>query len=135
MSWNKAEIMYEGKGKRIFAVQGEKDHLIQEFKDQLTAFNAEKKAELAGKGALNCLITRENEGSFRKVHLARDLLQQVVGKSAGIWKYRQRIAFELSAGKNVELKERISGRIAHNVVAHRKIAAPKKLQRRISSAV
>lgn len=57
MSWQKAEQIYEGKGKRIFALKGETQFLLQEFKDQLTAFNAQKKAELDGKGELNCLIT------------------------------------------------------------------------------
>jgi phosphoribosylaminoimidazole-succinocarboxamide synthase len=38
-------------------VVGSDDLDIQEFKDQLTAFNAVKKEELEGKGELNCLIT------------------------------------------------------------------------------
>ncbi len=57
MTWQKAEQLYEGKGKRVFAIQGKSDYLLQEFKDQLTAFNAQKVAELGGKGELNCLIT------------------------------------------------------------------------------
>ncbi len=57
MSWQKAEQIYDGKGKRIFSLKGKDDHVLQEFKNQLTAFNAVKKEELEGKGELNCLIT------------------------------------------------------------------------------
>lgn len=57
MSWQKAEQLYEGKAKTIFAVKGHDDLLLQEFKDQLTAFNAQKVEQLAGKGNLNCQIT------------------------------------------------------------------------------
>jgi len=57
MTWQKAEQIYEGKAKKVFAIKGEKDYLLQEFKNQLTAFNAQKVAELDGKGELNCLMT------------------------------------------------------------------------------
>lgn len=57
MSWQKAEQIYDGKGKRIFSLKGQEGFVLQEFKNQLTAFNAVKKEELDGKGELNCLIT------------------------------------------------------------------------------
>ncbi len=57
MKWQKAEQIYDGKGKRIFALVGKDGFVLQEFKNQLTAFNAVKKEELEGKGELNCLIT------------------------------------------------------------------------------
>jgi phosphoribosylaminoimidazole-succinocarboxamide synthase len=57
MTWQKAEQIYDGKGKRIFALKGKEGFVLQEFKNQLTAFNAVKKEELEGKGELNCLIT------------------------------------------------------------------------------
>lgn len=50
--------IYEGKGKRLFATDDE-NLLISEFKDDLTAFNAEKKGSEQGKGALNCKISTE----------------------------------------------------------------------------
>lgn len=56
-TWIKAEQIYEGKAKKIFAVQGKTDVVIQEFKDQLTAFNAQKVEQMSGKGLLNCQIT------------------------------------------------------------------------------
>lgn len=57
MSWQKAEQLYEGKAKTIFAIKGHDDLLLQVFKDQLTAFNAQKVEQLSGKGLLNCKIT------------------------------------------------------------------------------
>lgn len=53
MNYKRGNLMYEGKAKRIFAVEGSNDLIWQEFKDSLTAFNAEKKAEMKGKGEIN----------------------------------------------------------------------------------
>jgi len=52
----KLELLYEGKGKRLYKSDNE-DLLISEFKDDLTAFNAQKKGNEKGKGALNCQIS------------------------------------------------------------------------------
>lgn len=52
----KEAMLYEGKGKKLFATS-EEDVVIAEFKDDLTAFNAEKKGAESGKGALNCQIS------------------------------------------------------------------------------
>ncbi len=52
----KIELLYEGKGKRLYKSNNE-DLLISEFKDDLTAFNAQKKGNEKGKGALNCQIS------------------------------------------------------------------------------
>lgn len=55
---NKGALLYEGKGKKLFFTEDE-NLLISEFKDDLTAFNAEKKGNEAGKGALNCKISTQ----------------------------------------------------------------------------
>jgi len=49
-------LIYEGKAKRLFTTQ-DANLLISEFKDDLTAFNGEKKSSEAGKGALNNKIS------------------------------------------------------------------------------
>ncbi|NWF66956.1 MAG: phosphoribosylaminoimidazolesuccinocarboxamide synthase [Campylobacterales bacterium] len=54
----KKELLYEGKGKKIYSTNDEYVY-IAEFKDDLTAFNALKKSQEDGKGALNCKITTE----------------------------------------------------------------------------
>jgi phosphoribosylaminoimidazole-succinocarboxamide synthase len=54
----KTTLLYEGKAKKIWETDDD-DLLISEFKDDLTAFNAEKKGSEQGKGALNCRISTE----------------------------------------------------------------------------
>jgi phosphoribosylaminoimidazole-succinocarboxamide synthase len=54
---NKDKLLYEGKAKKIFSVENSDDKLIAEFKDDLTAFNAQKKSSEEGKGALNLKIS------------------------------------------------------------------------------
>ena len=49
-------MIYEGKAKKIFAT-AQPEQLIQEFKDSLTAFNAQKKGSFKGKGGINLKIT------------------------------------------------------------------------------
>jgi phosphoribosylaminoimidazole-succinocarboxamide synthase len=52
----KGELLYEGKAKKVFAT-ADMDVLITEFKNSLTAFNAQKKGSFEGKGAINLAIT------------------------------------------------------------------------------
>lgn len=54
----KRELLYEGKAKKLFLTDDE-DLVISEFKDDLTAFNGEKKSSEEGKGALNNKISTE----------------------------------------------------------------------------
>jgi phosphoribosylaminoimidazole-succinocarboxamide synthase len=52
----KLEKIYEGKAKQLFTTEDE-NLLIQYFKDDATAFNAQKKAVIEGKGVLNNIIS------------------------------------------------------------------------------
>ncbi len=54
----KTELLYEGKAKKIWYTEDD-TLLISEFKDDLTAFNGEKKSSEEGKGALNNKISTE----------------------------------------------------------------------------
>lgn len=54
----KRELLYEGKAKRLFKTD-DPEILISEFKDDLTAFNGEKKSSEVGKGVLNNKISTE----------------------------------------------------------------------------
>jgi len=54
----KQTLVYEGKAKKIWTTEYP-DLYISEFKDDLTAFNGEKKSSEAGKGALNNKISTE----------------------------------------------------------------------------
>ncbi|OQW51308.1 MAG: phosphoribosylaminoimidazolesuccinocarboxamide synthase [Proteobacteria bacterium SG_bin7] len=53
MSYQKGSLLYEGKGKKVYSISGDSNLLYLEFKDQLTAFNAQKKGEFQQKGELN----------------------------------------------------------------------------------
>lgn len=48
-----AEMIYEGKAKKIFRLPNEPDNVLMEFKDSLTAFNALKKGSFESKGPVN----------------------------------------------------------------------------------
>lgn len=66
-------LLYEGKAKKIFQDQ---DHLVMEFKDSLTAFNAEKRGSFPGKGQLNrdiaSFLFRELERAGVQTHWKKD---------------------------------------------------------------
>lgn len=49
----KGELLYEGKAKKIYSMPGQSNQVLVEFKDSLTAFNAEKKGEFDQKGEIN----------------------------------------------------------------------------------
>jgi len=49
-------LLYEGKAKRVYATE-DPDRVLVEFKDSATAFNGQKKAEIAGKGVANAAVS------------------------------------------------------------------------------
>ena len=49
-------LLYEGKAKKIFSTENENEFIVY-YKDDATAFNGEKKAEIASKGILNNKIS------------------------------------------------------------------------------
>ncbi|SFU62006.1 phosphoribosylaminoimidazole-succinocarboxamide synthase [Clostridium sp. DSM 8431] len=52
----KKEMLYEGKAKKVYATD-KADEVIVYYKDDATAFNGEKKAQISNKGVLNNAIT------------------------------------------------------------------------------
>ena len=52
----RGELRYEGKAKRVYATKDPAEYLV-EYKDDATAFNAQKRGSWAGKGATNNAIT------------------------------------------------------------------------------
>lgn len=52
----KLNLIYEGKAKKVYETSN-KNLLIQEFKDDATAFNAQKKGTIVGKGVINNKIS------------------------------------------------------------------------------
>jgi phosphoribosylaminoimidazole-succinocarboxamide synthase len=72
----KQELLYEGKGKKLFLCS-DKNLLVAEFKDDLTAFNAAKKSNEDGKGELNNLISTKLfellESNGVKTHMVKSI--------------------------------------------------------------
>lgn len=52
----KKEMLYEGKAKKVYATD-KADEVVVYYKDDATAFNGEKKGQIANKGVLNNSIT------------------------------------------------------------------------------
>ncbi|MGI2329492.1 phosphoribosylaminoimidazolesuccinocarboxamide synthase [Planococcus sp. YIM B11945] len=72
----KGQLLYEGKAKRLYATD-EQDILWVEYKDSATAFNGEKKAEIAGKGTLNNKITSLLFEKLQKAGIASHFVEQL----------------------------------------------------------
>ena len=53
MSYTKAEQLYEGKAKKVFAIKENPDYVMVSYKDDATAFNGLKKGQIHGKGVIN----------------------------------------------------------------------------------
>jgi len=72
----KKEFIYEGKAKKIYATDNEKEVIVY-YKDDATAFNGEKKASINSKGVLNNTITsiifEELNKSGIKTHFIKKL--------------------------------------------------------------
>ncbi|MFC4426556.1 phosphoribosylaminoimidazolesuccinocarboxamide synthase [Deinococcus navajonensis] len=52
----RGEMRYEGKAKRVYATDVDGEYIV-EYKDDATAFNGVKKAQIMGKGEINNAIT------------------------------------------------------------------------------
>lgn len=73
------DIAYEGKAKQLILLDDDRDHYIQRFKNDATAFNGEKFAQFEGKGVLNNAISSY---LFEKLEDAGVLTHYVERRSA-----------------------------------------------------
>ena len=72
----KGKKLYEGKAKIIYATQ-DKDLVIQYFKDDATAFNNQKKANIDGKGILNNRISEHLLKSLSEIGIKNHLIKRL----------------------------------------------------------
>lgn len=61
----KADLVYEGKAKKVYQAEGRPGELVLSYKNDATAFNGKKKASFEGKGELNNSISTL---IFQKLH-------------------------------------------------------------------
>ena len=72
----KGKKLYEGKAKIIFA-STDKNLVIQHFKDDATAFNDQKKANIEGKGILNNRISEHILSALKEVNIENHLIKRL----------------------------------------------------------
>ena len=72
-----SELLYEGKAKKIYSTDNPDEYRMY-FKDDATAGNRAKEAQFAGKGALNCAITKNvfERINFPKTHMIRQISER-----------------------------------------------------------
>ena len=68
--------LYEGKAKIIYATD-DPEVLITYFKDDATAFNAQKKGQITNKGVVNCKITTHLYGLLAQKGVQTHLLETI----------------------------------------------------------
>ena len=72
----KGKKLYEGKAKIIFACDN-KNLAIQHFKDDTTAFNNQKKAQIEGKGILNNRISEHILTNLNQIGIKNHLIKRI----------------------------------------------------------
>ena len=72
----KGKKLYEGKAKIIFA-STDKNLVIQHFKDEATAFNNQKKANIEGKGILNNRISEHILSALKDAGIENHLIKRL----------------------------------------------------------
>jgi phosphoribosylaminoimidazole-succinocarboxamide synthase len=72
----KGNLLYEGKAKKIFLTEKD-DELIQYFKDDATAFNAEKRGTILEKGVVNNAISAKLFQHLADAGIPSHFIQQI----------------------------------------------------------
>ncbi|HSF11319.1 MAG TPA: phosphoribosylaminoimidazolesuccinocarboxamide synthase [Nitrospirales bacterium] len=72
----KGTMLYEGKAKKIFLTEKD-DELIQYFKDDATAFNAEKRGTILEKGIVNNAISAKLFQHLADAGISSHFIQQI----------------------------------------------------------
>lgn len=73
---SKKKRLYEGKAKVIYSTE-KANELIQHFKDEATAFNAQKKEVIEGKGVLNNFLSEFFMQKLNKVGIPTHLIKRL----------------------------------------------------------
>ena len=72
----KAEQLYEGKAKKVYATN-DPDCVIVDYKDDATAFNGEKKGTIIGKGVINNKMTNYMFELLEKEGIPTHLVKEI----------------------------------------------------------
>ena len=78
--FKKGDLLYEGKGKKIFQALGHDDKVFLFFKDDLTAYQGRKKGDFSGKGkickSISSLIFKYLKKESISSHFIKDISHQ-----------------------------------------------------------
>lgn len=77
----KAEQLYEGKAKKVFATN-DPDLVIVDYKDDATAFNGEKKGTIRGKGVVNNKMSNFMMGLLEKEGIPTHFVEELSDREA-----------------------------------------------------
>lgn len=105
MSYRIGKLVYEGKAKRIYSVDGHPDLLCMEYKNSLTAFNAQKRGEFSGKGKINQEISKLVFMALEKAGIQHHLVE-VLSEEKSVVRKLKMIPLE------VVVRNRIAGSLA-----------------------
>ena len=72
----KRELMYEGKAKKVFKTD-DPDVVLVSYKDDATAFNGQKKGQIAGKGVVNNRCSNFMFGQLEKQGIETHLIKEI----------------------------------------------------------
>ena len=70
------EMIYEGKAKKIFLVD-DPQHVLHHYKDDATAFNAQKRGTILGKGEVNAATTTHMMAVLEEAGIPTHMVEQV----------------------------------------------------------
>lgn len=76
----KEKMIYEGKAKKLFSIKNKKDQILVEFKDSLTAFNAQKLGSFTDKGKVNMEISNLIFSELTKFSIPTHLIESLDSK-------------------------------------------------------
>ncbi len=82
----KGPLIYEGKAKKIYQTEENPDYCIMEFKDDLTAFDGEKKDTRHSKGMLNNLISSLLFKLLQECHIPTHFIKKLSEVDMLVWK-------------------------------------------------
>ncbi len=80
------KILYEGKAKIVYEIEGEHKKYIIFFKDTATAFDATKSAKIEGKGVLNNTISSLLFELLEKNGIKTHFVQKISDREMLVWK-------------------------------------------------
>ncbi|MCS7262432.1 MAG: phosphoribosylaminoimidazolesuccinocarboxamide synthase [Aquificaceae bacterium] len=82
-------VLYEGKAKVLYEIEGEPDKCLVHFKDTATAFDATKKAQIEGKGVINNTLSSLLFRLLEEKGIRTHFIRQVSDREMLVWRAKR----------------------------------------------